>query len=366
MKSSSNTDIIIEFSAFSKDYGILTKEMRLENDVIVKDGAQCRMSEGWVRTESVLGLPAFEHHLRNLKQNTAIALGVTDGAKEKALRIKSKKALELLEDSEAISRTKERFKFLNQCTLMLLDYDPEKGKPALTMDEVYAKLLEILPELKGCGVLALGSTSSGIYKEGETPPETSSGGIHFYIIVDDGTKIPELGELIAARSWLKGYGRFDISKSGALLLRTLFDEAVYGPERLIFEARPVLGTGLKQLSRSSKYWDGGILTTSDVRGITTLEENQIETLKSTAKTEKQPEANIIKGVHTKTEVTKLVSSGLSRNAALEQVKKASNGILTGSHPLQFAGLPLITVIDVLRNPSRYHEWECVDPEESLI
>jgi hypothetical protein len=270
------------------------------------------------------------------------------------------------EANGAISRSKDYFLFKPQPTLMLFDYDPEKGKPALSIDEVYSQLIKTMPELIGCEMLALGSTSSGVYREDEPTPEALNGGYHLFIVADDGIKILELGEILAARSWLKGYGRYDISKSGALLPRVLFDEAVKYPERLIFEAGAVLGPGLKQLPRVSKYWPGGILKTSEVKGLSDAEKSRVETLKLEAKAAKQPEADIIKCVHTKVEVARLVSTGVSRNAAREQVTKANNRVLTGSHPLQFAGLPLVTVIDVLRNPARYHEWECVDPEESLI
>lgn len=75
MESSSNTDIIIEFSVFSKDYGALTKEMRLVDDVIIKDASQCRMASGSVQTVSVANLLEFSEHLKNLTSNQAIALG---------------------------------------------------------------------------------------------------------------------------------------------------------------------------------------------------------------------------------------------------------------------------------------------------
>lgn len=351
----------MEYSVLSKDYGILTKEMRLENDEINKDGSQCRMANGSVQTVSASNLIDFAENLSKLNQNQAIATGTADGAHEKALRI-VKKGLEAVGE---ISRTKDFFKFKAQPTPILLDYDPEKGKPALSIDKVHTILFEIMPELVSCEILALGSTSCGVYREGETAPETSIGGIHFYIAVDDGTKIPELGKLIAQRCWLRGYARFDISKSGALLSRTLFDETVHSPERLIFEAEPVLGAGLKQLPRLSLYRPGGVLKTAEIRGLTAAEEESVNAAMAKAKTEKQPEAEVIKAAHSKAEVARLVSSGVSKSAALEQVEKSNNGVLTGSHPLQFSGLPVVTVTDVLRNPSKFHEWGCLDPDETL-
>lgn len=352
----------MEYSVFTKAYGNLTKEIRIENGDIIKDASQCRMAEGTVRKAKAANLEELAEHLKNLKQNQAIAQGVTaECESSEVVRIVKKGN----ESGGSISRSKDYLAFTPRPTLMLLDYDPEKGKPALSIVEVYSDLIGIMPELSACGVLALSSTSSGIYKEGETPPDTSTGGIHFYIIVDDGSKIPELGKILAARSWLNGLGRFDISKSGALLPRSLFDEGVFSPERHIFEASPVLGAGLRQSPRIVKHWPGGILETSIVRGLTAAEESRVEILKIEAKTAKQPEADTVKAAHNGAEISRLMSKGESKRSAREQVEKANNGILTGSHPLQFAGLPLMMVADVLRDPARYHEHELIDPDESL-
>jgi folate-dependent tRNA-U54 methylase TrmFO/GidA len=72
-------EISIYFSLFSKDYGILTKEMRLENDVIIKDASQCRMASGSVQTVSVANLLEFAELLKNLTSNQAIGRGVASG-----------------------------------------------------------------------------------------------------------------------------------------------------------------------------------------------------------------------------------------------------------------------------------------------
>jgi len=350
----------MEYSVFTKDYGLLTKEIQLESNEVIKDASQCRMANGSVQTVSVDNLLEFREFLKGLNQNQAIALGITESAYGKSVRIVKKG----LEAQGAISRSNDYFTFKDAPALMLLDYDPPKGGQALSIGDVYVNLIKIVPELVGCEVLALGSTSSGVYLDGGAPP-ASSGGIHLYVVVDNGSRIPDLGKILAERYWLMGLGRYDVSKSGSLLQRTLFDEAVHSPERLIFEAAPALGTGLKQLPRAFKHWPGGLLETANIKGLTSAEEATVEALKAEAKVKKQPEADAIRAAHNKTEVARLVSQGVSKNAAREQIEKSNNGTLTGSHPLQFAGLQMLTVNDLLRDPARYHEWECIDPHESL-
>ena len=119
----------MEYSVFTKDYGILTKEMRLENGEIIKDGSQCRMATGSVKTVTGFNLLDLAENLKNLTSNQAIGLGVPVG-NERALRIVTKG----LEAVGSISRSKEYFHFKEgKPALMLFDYDPEKGKPALSM-----------------------------------------------------------------------------------------------------------------------------------------------------------------------------------------------------------------------------------------
>lgn len=317
----------IELSVFSKDYGNLTKDIYSRDGEIIKDASGCRMASGTVKTQSVNDLLELKDLLSNLGSNQAIALG-TCGVDNANICLKGQ------EIEGSFARIKDNFAFRPKRTLWLLDYDPEKGKPALSIDEVRILLIKIMSAFAGCEMLALGSTSSSIYRDNEPIPETLTGGIHFYIIVKDGTKIPELGKLLTAHSWLKDFGRYDISKSGALLPRVLFDEAVSSAERLIFEAAPILGAGLKQLPRVSKYWPGGDFDPENIKSLSDSEENRIESLKQDAKAEKQPEADIIKGVQTKVEVARLVSIGVNKSLALEQVKNSYNHVLTGAHQLR--------------------------------
>jgi hypothetical protein len=144
-------DILRYFSVFSKDYGILTKAIRLEGAEIVKDSSQCMMSSGSVRTGTISNLAEFKDTLARLGENEAIALGGAEGAGSTSIRVVTK-ALEA-ETEGAISRSKEHIQFkAGADALMLLDYDPERDKASLSIEESYAVLLEIMPELVGCEV----------------------------------------------------------------------------------------------------------------------------------------------------------------------------------------------------------------------
>ena len=58
--------------------------------------------------------------------------------------------------------------------------------------------------------------------------------------------IPRAGQVLFDRLWLAGFGRYEISKSGALLARTVMDATVFQPERLDFCGGAAVGKGLVQ------------------------------------------------------------------------------------------------------------------------
>jgi len=65
--------------------------------------------------------------------------------------------------------------------------------------------------------------------------------------IEDGNDIHRYGKTFAKRCWLANLGTYiKVSKSGSMLERQLIDDAVFSPERLVFEAKPTLAEGLSQ------------------------------------------------------------------------------------------------------------------------
>ena len=132
-----------------------------------------------------------------------------------------------------IPRDREHFEFREgQPAVLMLDYDPEEGKPALLIPEVHARLLGLHPAFETVKFLARHSAGGGIYHSHELLREPR--GIRFYAIVSDGSLIPAIHKHLLLLSWVKGQGRWQISQSGRLLSRGLFDASVGQPERIDF------------------------------------------------------------------------------------------------------------------------------------
>jgi hypothetical protein len=104
----------------------------------------------------------------------------------------------------------------------------------------------VLPALKGTAHVARLSTSAGLFRTDSGGALPGSDGVHVYIVVKDGADIERFLRALHDRCWLAGLGWMIVSKSGALLERSIVDRTVGGPERLVFEGGPVLLPPLQQ------------------------------------------------------------------------------------------------------------------------
>ena len=119
-----------------------------------------------------------------------------------------------------------------------------------------AKMVEAIPEFEGIGFSGAPSTSAGIYKVG-SGEHYAGGGFHVYFAVQ-GVLLADLQRFLQVRLWNAGMGYISFARNGALLERTVIDLSVLSPERLIYEARPVLSNGLKQKERQWTHVKGKV------------------------------------------------------------------------------------------------------------
>lgn len=182
-------------------------------------------------------------------ENQAIILGIT--ALEKGEIVTSKNV-----SGNKIARTKKYFKF-PVTAFLLLDYDPSENGYEIKDPKHYVEVLrDIDPELKYCDIGVCYGSSYGIYKNGVLLNNKKS--MHAYIIVTNATdeKVTQYKDYLIAQAWAKGYGHIELSKSGSILKRQVFDAAVFSPERLIFEAAPTLEDGITRVVPKYEIFKG--------------------------------------------------------------------------------------------------------------
>lgn len=217
-------------------HGSIVKRFYLQGGKLITQPS-AQIYEGWARTNPAENADRLAEIISALGSNEALALGrLPELGQTYDLATEAKRS------GAQISRSKNFLTHHEGRAWMLLDIDtkglPENVIRAISGRNVVDLLFEAVPELGNAPHLIRPSSSAGI-----TLPDGSSNpvsGYHVYVMVERGCEIPALLQAIHDRLWSLGLGFFVVSKSGSLLDRSLVDTAVDGPERLIFEAAPVV------------------------------------------------------------------------------------------------------------------------------
>ena len=151
---------------------------------------------------------------------------------------------------------------------------------------------------------------------------------------------------------------------GANFSGCLVDDAVFTPERLVFEARPSLGPGLVQKKPAANSSEGCLLKTQSFN-LSKGQRSEIDHLVNKAKRECRPESIKLRDKYVEKQALKASNE---KNIPVKVAKKEiltslSNGNLFGNQLLKFDRLGYATVNEVLDNQQLYHEQTLADPLE---
>jgi len=242
-----------QFTEFTKDDGILTKTIDIDSkNKIIKDGSQCWMARGTAKTVT-LTLPEFPDYLMGLGLNQAIGHGIC-GLEETKIISSAK----FNGQPDTITRSKEYLFYPEGASLAMIDYDPDVGQPKRDYQEVIRIIDSVCPGFATTPKVLTYSTSSCIYKD-DTELLGMGAGFHLYFLAKNGRDLQRFAQTLFHRLWLAGYGYIKISRSGSLLPRTIFDLAVFSPERLDFVAgAKLMNATLSQRRPDPLYLPEGI------------------------------------------------------------------------------------------------------------
>jgi putative DNA primase/helicase len=150
--------------------------------------------------------------------------------------------------------------------IALLDHDISPDMPdhlrCNTPGDLMSKMQEAVPGLVIVAYSGAGSCSHGITVTATNEPYQGGGGLHVYIPVN-GVDLKSFRRYMDVKLWNAGLGFIAYARNGAMLVRCTIDLSVLSPERLIYEADPVLGEGLSRRSREWKH-RGGTAFTGDL------------------------------------------------------------------------------------------------------
>lgn len=365
-----NTTQPVQFTIITSVFpNTLTKEYHLKNGDILQSTV-AHMSEGQAQLCSVPSARAFADVLHGMQPNQALCFGVTGHEKIKILS-----ASRLHKNSQpqhAVSRTKEYFFWPTGPGIMMLDYDPDRGRP-FDKHELTQALQNVLPELTYSAYVWWCSSSSFIYNG--TQEAQGLRGQRLYLLVADATDIPRAGAELARRLWVAGHGYIKISRSGSMLPRTLIDTSVWQANRLDFAAGAACHPPLQQHRGAPVVHDGSFLDTrlalaAPEPGQASVLEGQYQKALSAAKLKAEPEATKARVLYIEAEAHNLLKRQEKSltTESLEQAKttisKALDGcFLDGDFEILLDNGQSITVRQALDNPGKFHNRLTKDPLE---
>jgi hypothetical protein len=272
-----------------------------------------------------------------------------------------------------VPRTKDNFNYREgEPALALLDHD-SKGMPDAVRERLkahgsfVAAIASICPAFALAGYIQRPSTSAGVFNS-ETGDQYSSTGEHVYPLVKDGSDILRFLQNLFERAWLAGDGWYIVSKSGALLERSIVDKSVGSAERLTFEADAELEPPLKQAPRRATIHDGVPLDTRTAcPDLTPAEIKKLRRLKAVADEAIKPRAEAARAAFREERYTDCIKRGMSPEQARATAEAWCEGKLTPGATLDFYDRKIgrKTVADVLSDLTRFDGEPCADPIEGV-
>lgn len=362
----------VQITVFRKKNGPLSKRIELIDDEIVSDGSACRMAEGTARRVKLTDMDALADLIGNMPSEEALALGRLHADLKGEVKVILARDLNDKPRPNVIVRTTEYLYFAaGEPAYLLLDHD-RKGQPRAVSDKL--KQLGGFWRAVVCAVAGLAnaarvtrrSTSAGLYHRKTNQSLGGGAGRHVYIIIKDGADIERALKTLHERLWLAGLGYFVVGAAGQLLDRSIIDAAVYGPERLVFEGKPILAPPVAQdreERRPRVYGDDIIDTRVAIPPLSDEEQARLAQLKATERERLKPEAAKERRRWAKKFAAR---HGLSAEEAEKIAANATeNHTLHQEFELVFDELGKCTVGDVLAAPADYVGQTLADPLEGV-
>lgn len=328
------------------------------------------MTRGKVEVHAIGGLDDLAAILASLTPAQALTYGIPP---EGASCILDRRAFEEAGRPDGYTtRTKETFRWSDGAGVLMLDHDPGKDRHALDRVALVGTIYTAVPALADAAMLWLPSASSCIW-QGERELRGISGQ-RLWMIAASAADIPRAGGVLRDRLWLAGHGWFEVSKSGALLERTLIDASVWQPSRLDFAGGAACSDGLQQRRGDPVRIDGVaeiIDTTTALPDLTATERAELSAIKAEARKVASSEAQHVRNGWIAERVQEMTAKAADDPEAFERAEHVAqgaldHGVLSGDYILhvEVAGrVEPVSIGTILDDRMRWHGLLCRDPVE---
>ena len=244
----------------------------------------------------------------------------------------------------------------------MLDYDPKAGEQPLDYTILEGALCAILPGFRDVERLWVPSSSAFIYRKSTGEELSGAKGWHCYFVVNDASRIPAIANFLQWELWERGYGYIALSSSGAMLVRSTFDACVSQPERLDYARAKLVG------DLECKAPAPHLITAPNLMldAAAVEERADYKTHPKVAEAKKAAKPASVRAGHTYVckRIEEDVERGVPRRDAEEKWNRlVEEETLGGLFELHLEYGRIVTVMEVLAHPERFHEERCADPAE---
>ncbi|MEM5468278.1 hypothetical protein [Celeribacter marinus] len=354
----------------------LSKTLKLGESGKLEKIAAAAMTSGAAKAIDVANAAELADLLGKLTSSHALTLGTPMDETREKLGIKLRPSKQDV-DGGTIARTLKHFHFKpDEQGFALVDMDlggcPRELAARIEDEGLAAVLADYLPGLDKADYLIRPSTSAKL-RHAETGQDIiGSRGVHLYIRVQNAADIPRMVAAIFARLVVDGHGWVMLSTNGRRLVRSVVDATVASPERLVFEGPPLLIAPVSQdaadractINHGDAYDSETLVTT-----LTPQEQQQYDAVVSRMKEEMRDAAAAKRNEYIEARAPKIAKeSGLSidvvRARLRAQFSRGDNGgNLTNPHQIHMDDGRVVTVMEILLAPSKFHDLTCADPDD---
>jgi hypothetical protein len=351
---------------------IMTKRIFLdEQGALRSDGSHCRMAEGIATRADAATARDLADHIAACGPDQAIALGALKPELSSPATIVTKQNLNL--NPGAVTRSRESIDYLPGVPAwMLIDFDakgmpPEVATCIEAVGGIWNALVKVAPVLQAAARVTRASTSSGLSREDTGEEIAGAGGLHLYVLVQDGGDAARFLHALHDRCWLNGLGWQVVGRSGQLLERSLIDCAVGHGERLCFEGPPVIDPPLRQdiSKREPEVVDGRAIDTLSLGKLSEYEQHLVREAKAVGAEKLSDQAKRVRAHHDEALVRKMCEASVPLPSARRQARARHGGILLPAVELEFDDLDRVTVAAVLADPDKFVGETLADPLEGV-
>lgn len=341
---------------------VLSKQFRFSEGLVKVPGGD--MIKGEVSISTVTTPEDFCEVLKGLKTSQALSASLPTSDNKQI--ITNKEWLALGKPAGVISRTKEHFQLRSGVAgLLTLDCDDA----GYGLQSLAAILNDVCPEIATATAVGWASASSFLYRN--NAELRGATGWRIWLFIKDAGDVERAGTVLFKRLWLAGLGRILISKAGLMLLRSVFDAAMWQPARLDFAAGAICHDGIEQQRGNPEILNsGGLLDSAAALPDLTMEQQDaFEKCVAEAKAAHQIEADTVRhaylAAHGKVIHARMIKvfPDATEEEAIEVVALALKGELVGEFPIKLEDGRVVSVREVLDDPGAFNKVQTCDPLE---